>query len=810
MKRVLSILLAVLMVVTSMATSVMASDYVWGGFRNSNTNNGITEAETPVSQENSEILWISQVGTDWTNAPSALTFAEGSIILTAGNILKKLDAGTGKEENSAEMAASHSYGYNQPLYADGKIFCALGNGTVEAFDAETLESLWVYTDEDGGQSFTPITYSNGYVYTGFWNGEEAEGAFVCLSSDDGEVPVWREERTGGFYGSGAVAIEDYIVYGGDNGIDDATSEGSCVECRNALTGELISSIEITGDQRSAVVYEDERLYFTSKDGKLRTAEFDNETGEISEPYYETYQEYGSQTTCTPVVYDGVAYITLGNDWGEPGYILAVDAYTLEVIWAVEEVGYPQCSLLLSTAYEDQGRLYLYNTYNSEPGGINAVEVVNDGNGAEATRVIIFDAEGYEQYCNCSVICDDEGTLYYKNDSGAVFAIAKAEEEEIQVSFRLIGSEKSRKPVDLSLGKKGYYGAEYVTWLKTDEYTLTEGQTVKDLFVLALEDFEYKGLDNNYITEITAPEECGEYDLSANTNGNNGGWLFTINGEYPVVSFDKAVLEDGDSVIFHYVNDYRYEIKEWIAPGTEVDEELFYRWLDAEDENPEEETASTPSGGGGGGGGGITAPEKDENEDKNEDVVAKPEVTEPLKIHFVDVEENAWYYEAVKYVYENKLFSGTTNSTFEPETNMTRGMLVTVLHRLVGEEESTGENLFKDVSENDYFYKAVKWGNEKGIIKGIDYHTFAPNQIVTREQMATIIYRFNNIINDSKTDITDVKLTYTDSENIAEWAKDGVLYCFKEGIMSGNADGSFAPKKGATRAEVATIIKRIAK
>lgn len=133
---------------------------------------------------------------------------------------------------------------------------------------------------------------------------------------------------------------------------------------------------------------------------------------------------------------------------------------------------------------------------------------------------------------------------------------------IKVSFRLIGATLSDGDIDLEDGD--YKGSKYITWIKTRSYKLPEGSTVYDLFTKALDDagIDSLGADQNYVRTIYAPSVLGEYKLSEFTNGKYSGWMYTVNGSHPNQGLQYWELEDGDKVIWHYVNDFRYEVHDW--------------------------------------------------------------------------------------------------------------------------------------------------------------------------------------------------------------------------------------------------------
>lgn len=171
--------------------------------------------------------------------------------------------------------------------------------------------------------------------------------------------------------------------------------------------------------------------------------------------------------------------------------------------------------------------------------------------------------------------------------------------------------------------------------------------------------------------------------------------------------------------------------------------------------------------------------------------------------FTDVAETAWYYDAVRYAYENKLFNGVSNTEFAPEVNMTRAMLVTVLYRLNGATE-TGTSSFTDVPTGMFYTDAVAWAQKNGIVNGISETEFAPDQNVTREQIAAILARYAKFT--GKT-LPAGTLDFPDADQISEFAKADVASIQAAGIVKGRDNGMFAPLALATRAEVATMLMR---
>ena len=173
--------------------------------------------------------------------------------------------------------------------------------------------------------------------------------------------------------------------------------------------------------------------------------------------------------------------------------------------------------------------------------------------------------------------------------------------------------------------------------------------------------------------------------------------------------------------------------------------------------------------------------------------------------FADVSENEWFYGAVEYAAKNGLMNGVSDNEFAPNAALTRAMFVTVLYRMENEPE-TANAAFTDVVSGSWYEKAVAWAYAGGLVTGVSETEFAPEDTITREQMAAILYRY------AKFKGMDVSVrgetSYTDKDAISDYAADAVIWAATKAVMSGNADGSFAPADNATRAEAAAVFMRI--
>ncbi len=179
-------------------------------------------------------------------------------------------------------------------------------------------------------------------------------------------------------------------------------------------------------------------------------------------------------------------------------------------------------------------------------------------------------------------------------------------------------------------------------------------------------------------------------------------------------------------------------------------------------------------------------------------------------HFTDISANNWYFADVNWCYQNKLMNGTSENIFSAEQPMTRAMLVTVLYRLADQPKVLTQNLFNDVGASDYYNKAVNWAVQNGIITGYNSDVFGADDNVTRQQIATIMYRYSKAAGLPIANLNDKSANYNDAKQISDYAKDGLNYCIQQGIMTGRPGNLLDPQNKATRAEVATMLRRFAK
>lgn len=439
----------------------------WPAFRGGNDNNGVVNFKTPTQRDKAALSWASKIGDGYdkeaVSCPILIT-QDGYdyLIVYSGAKIYKVDAITGQTVATGTMQDASAYAINSPTYGDGIIFVGLSDGRVQAFDANTLESLWVYADPLEGQPNCPIVYHNGYVYTGFWKGEEKNANFVCLSAtdedpndtDEEKLATWTYTTKGGYYWAGAYVCDNYLLVTTDDGADGYSSQTGKLLCLNPTTGERLDEINnLHGDARSSIAEENGVYYFTSKGGYFYQATV-TATGSgyelaVRELALKNNSGGVPMSTSTPVVHNGRAYVGVSGSSQFGAYsghnITVIDLNSWLIAYSVETKGYPQTSGLLTTAYESVDEYtYVYFIDNFTPGVLRVLKdkpgqtepvltekevYVEDGVDKEKmTAPVLFEPAGHQaQYAICSPIADQYGTLYFKNDSGYLMALTNAVE-----------------------------------------------------------------------------------------------------------------------------------------------------------------------------------------------------------------------------------------------------------------------------------------------------------------------------------------------------------------------------------------------
>lgn len=193
-------------------------------------------------------------------------------------------------------------------------------------------------------------------------------------------------------------------------------------------------------------------------------------------------------------------------------------------------------------------------------------------------------------------------------------------------------------------------------------------------------------------------------------------------------------------------------------------------------------------------------------DANTTVYAKWTETPVSSLPFGDVKTADWFYNDVKYVYEKGMMAGTAADVFAPNATTTRAMIVTILYRLEGSPAVTGTSAFVDVPAGQWYTDAVNWAAANQIVKGTSATTFAPNDSITREQMAAILYRYAQYKGYDVTKKADLS-GYSDNGQVSAYAKDALAWANAAKLINGVTNTTLAPQGNATRAQVSAILHR---
>lgn len=391
-------------------------------------------------------------------------------------------------------------------------------------------------------------------------------------------------------------------------------------------------------------------------------------------------------------------------------------------------------------------------------------------------------------------------------------------DKITVNFTLLGDD-IHGDITEETGTHTLKRNNLNTWLEKKAYTLQDNATVWDLLKQVARENDGVAFSNpsgNYVDKVTFDgNTLGEFD-----NGQWSGWMYTRNGKHPLLGVSEQFLENGDVIVWHYTDDYREE------EGSE-------NWSD---EN---------YGGGGGGSSTATGTEVDQkaadpviSQIQNIGTVTKNsgdkiqaaraaynKLTDAQKklvtnynlltaaekayaaltgtLPFTDV-SNHWAKSAIQYAYQNGLFSGISDTEFGPNVAMNRAMLVTVLYRMENEPNVIVNDKFTDVASNQWYAKAVAWANANNIVSGYSDTAFGPTDVVTREQMASILYRYAQFKGVDISATNDLS-AFTDKDSVSDWALTAMQWANASKLINGRTSTTLAPQGNATRAEVAQIL-----
>ena len=190
----------------------------------------------------------------------------------------------------------------------------------------------------------------------------------------------------------------------------------------------------------------------------------------------------------------------------------------------------------------------------------------------------------------------------------------------------------------------------------------------------------------------------------------------------------------------------------------------------------------------------------------EDTTVEEPVDEITEADFSDVSSSDWFYDAVNYVFSKGIMVGVTENSFAPNSSLTRAMIVQMLYSLEGSPEVTGTAPFTDVAIGQWYTNAITWAASNNIVSGMGDGTFAPNNNITREQLAMILYNYAQLKGNAVTASGNLA-AFTDGNEVSDWAETAVRWAVGEGLMSGRGNGVLDPTETTTRAEAASMFMR---
>ncbi len=560
----------------------------WPSFRDEN-NNAVLDEKTPVKAEDSVLYWANKDVFDGYCGHPILV--NGYLYTYDSKNLLKLDTVTGElVKRGGALVRASSFSIQPPTYGGGMIFVGLSQGTIQAFNADTMESLWVYQDPLGGQPNCQITYKDGYIYTGFWNNETQEANYVCISATD-EDPLntseekkatWTHTQKGGYYWAGAYVDQSgsFMLEGTDDGEAGYKTGYAHVLSMNPKTGEVIDDLTLphTGDLRSNITHDTEGknatgdYYFTTKggyfyrisvgkDGKfdrnsLRWIKLDNGRNNDT-----------AMSTSTPTVYNGRAYVGVSGEsqFGQyTGHGIAVlDLTSMTMAYYVPTQGYPQTSGILTKGYENEtGKVYIYFFDNFTPGKLRVIsdrpgqtsmaeKTEEDlyGNVFETGYVLFTPSGAQAQYALCNPIVDEYGTLYFRNDSNYMMALGS--------TITKLEVTKQPDKVDYKEGQKFNPEGMEVTATysngKTRDVTKYVTYSTEELseddtdFEIRFEHVMYQNKDGQAGVDYTAPTAHVKLNIEGNpesgvsVSGTVKSW--DSNANTTVRLYDDSVSDD---------------------------------------------------------------------------------------------------------------------------------------------------------------------------------------------------------------------------------------------------------------------------
>lgn len=472
-------------------------------------------------------------------------------------------------------------------------------------------------------------------------------------------------------------------------------------------------------------------------------------------------------------------------------------------------------LLVTTVFAAGGNIYVYNGSISNETDEVYLESANIGSeiaaesGDTIVELIGECTEENKEYAGFK--------LWYKNSSGFVYTQTDTDNKAVELDYEFVeedfklDKEIVIEPIYVSLflegevvseGYEGFYdgeahgitvtapeGATIKYGIAEGEYTESESPTQTEAGALTVY-FEvtkdgykpYTGSENIIINMISNNKRtpAKKYTVKFNTDGGSLIKSQNIGKNALVAKPDDPEKEgyvfDGWYTDKDLTNAYDFEMKV-IKSFT-----LYAKWI--------EESL-----------------EENENIDNSQDSKCDGGDGCP-SLKFTDLDLSAWYHQDTDYCIGEGLMNGTGERTFEPNLNLTRAMLVTILYRAEGTPETINRSIpFSDIELDAYYTNAVIWAKQNGIVEGYDENIFAPDDNITREQLVTILFRYAQLKGMDAITLEENLLHFEDADEISEYAVSAMNWAVGTGLIKGRSETTLNPKDNATRVEVCAMIHR---
>lgn len=402
------------------ATSSDTTSYVKSG------GNASAVTSAPTSSSNAALAWKKNYGNN--NYSEILTLGDSIYFASSllnpdwtaqPAVLHRLNAKTGEETASLQLFSAID-STCRPVYTDGVIVVPLANGRLQGISATEMKTLWVSNAiAAGDMNMSTVTAANGMVFTGTtsnWNA--TKGTFFGINAITGDCVWANKSEDAGYYWAGACKVGNVLVYGNNAG---------WLKAVDPATGKVVSQLKLSSAIRSTVVSNEAgtTAYMTTNDGTLHVLSVAID-GSLSEQNV-VLDSTKALCTSTPTLFEGNLYVG-GGVYGSKGYFSVIDASTLQVKSTIEVPYYVQSTPLVAKAVD--GKTYAYFTCNGAETDEN--KIPTNGGGAWVycletnTATKLFEATGdMANWCTKSIVMGADGTLYWTNDSGTLFALANA-------------------------------------------------------------------------------------------------------------------------------------------------------------------------------------------------------------------------------------------------------------------------------------------------------------------------------------------------------------------------------------------------